>query len=644
MESTNVTISEEWIRKKLNINHDNLEDIKTLSLAGTYQEKISHLGNSLHKFTRLKELDLSRNALVSLEGLENCKSLEKLNLYYNNIFGMKEMERLKNNPMLNELDLRLNPITKEENDYRLYLIQLLPSLKTCDDRAIRDGERQMAIAYFEGLNSNKNENKYENNNLNSNLNQHNNYEQFPSSGSGSASLSRVKSVANIAKRSAGISEYDDQFYMPRQSREESNKLNYNNQTRQNTENNDNYDSAQNYQSDLNNNGNNKESHFYRSKSMQNLNRAVDSPQNNGIPTNNGLGQRQKSVHFNDVATYKEVNGHDNLNLVDDLGLGCEEDAYGSFKPRGQFTPNPHYEQNDEHLRSSHDYDIVDNEKSSKHQQQPEEFKSTLFLLLDLVDRYWNGSKSLHQNFKFLGAANQLLKDYNKNPSNTNNPGSSSSSSNHHNNDEHSSNLMERLKSLQDENKGLKCQLNSHKYNTTDSSLSSELQCKNYAQEIDILKKKLSNSLEENKRLDKEFSEKSERIQKEHTIESYENYNGSMKKDNEIMKIKLKQYEQLQSLTAMLQESHKSLVTTNDHLLQEINNHKRELKAYGITSNSNNINNNRYQSNNLSDTDYSPTVSTHETNYGGQVSAKASLKKQYDQLNNSLTNRYGFQKS
>ena len=30
----------------------------------------------------------------------------------------------------------------------------------------------------------------------------------------------------------------------------------------------------------------------------------------------------------------------------------------------------------------------------------------------------------------------------------------------------------------------------------------------------------------------------------------------MKRDNEIMKIKLKQYEQLQQLTAMLQESHK----------------------------------------------------------------------------------------
>ena len=51
----------------------------------------------------------------------------------------------------------------------------------------------------------------------------------------------------------------------------------------------------------------------------------------------------------------------------------------------------------------------------------------------------------------------------------------------------------------------------------------------------------------------------------------------MKRDIEIMRIKLKQYEQLQQLTAMLQESHKSLVTTNEHLLQEINFHKQQLK-------------------------------------------------------------------
>jgi Leucine-rich repeat (LRR) protein len=100
--STNV-ITEEWIRKKLNINHDNLgengglflvsirkvlsminlvflDDVKGLSLPGTYQEKITHLSSSLVRFTRLKELDLSRNSIMCLEGLESLKYLEKLNL------------------------------------------------------------------------------------------------------------------------------------------------------------------------------------------------------------------------------------------------------------------------------------------------------------------------------------------------------------------------------------------------------------------------------------------------------------------------------------------------------------------------------------------------------------------------------------
>lgn len=49
----------------------------------------------------------------------------------------------------------------------------------------------------------------------------------------------------------------------------------------------------------------------------------------------------------------------------------------------------------------------------------------------------------------------------------------------------------------------------------------------------------------------------------------ETQNSNMKRDIEMMKIKLKQYEQLHQLTTMLQESHKSLVSTNEHLLQEI---------------------------------------------------------------------------
>jgi len=42
------------------------DDVRCLSLPGTYHLKIGNLGDSLKHFTRLKLLDLSRNALQSL--------------------------------------------------------------------------------------------------------------------------------------------------------------------------------------------------------------------------------------------------------------------------------------------------------------------------------------------------------------------------------------------------------------------------------------------------------------------------------------------------------------------------------------------------------------------------------------------------
>ena len=49
--------------------------------------------------------------------------------YYNNIDSLEELKRLRHNPNLNELDLRLNPITRSEPDSRLYLIHMLPNLQ-----------------------------------------------------------------------------------------------------------------------------------------------------------------------------------------------------------------------------------------------------------------------------------------------------------------------------------------------------------------------------------------------------------------------------------------------------------------------------------------------------------------------------------
>jgi hypothetical protein len=55
-------------KKDLNLyNFVFLAELRSLSVPGTYQEKITHLGNSLMRLTGLKSLDLSRNSLVSLE-------------------------------------------------------------------------------------------------------------------------------------------------------------------------------------------------------------------------------------------------------------------------------------------------------------------------------------------------------------------------------------------------------------------------------------------------------------------------------------------------------------------------------------------------------------------------------------------------
>ncbi|KAI4574360.1 hypothetical protein MJG53_020924, partial [Ovis ammon polii x Ovis aries] len=79
--------------------------------------------------TGLKSLDLSRNSLVSLEGIECLAALESLNLYYNRISSLAEVFRLHSLAGLSEVDLRLNPVAKSESDFRLFVVRMLPGLQ-----------------------------------------------------------------------------------------------------------------------------------------------------------------------------------------------------------------------------------------------------------------------------------------------------------------------------------------------------------------------------------------------------------------------------------------------------------------------------------------------------------------------------------
>lgn len=92
--------------------------------------------------------------------------------------------------------------------------------------------------------------------------------------------------------------------------------------------------------------------------------------------------------------------------------------------------------------------------------------------------------------------------------------SGNSSSGGHSDD---SGLMVKLKSVQDENKRLQHQLQKISCGGSLGESSNELQYKNYLQEIDILKKKLNNALEENKNMHKEFNDRSDKLHKEYSL-------------------------------------------------------------------------------------------------------------------------------
>ncbi|XP_061043594.1 LOW QUALITY PROTEIN: centrosomal protein of 72 kDa [Eubalaena glacialis] len=144
-----LVLCEEKIRGKTGLApHRGLAELRSLSIPGTYQEKITHLGNSLMNLTGLKSLDLSRNSLVSLEGIEYLAALERLNVYRNRISSLAEVFRLHSLTELAEVDFRLNPVVESTPDYRLSVVHVLPRLRQLDDRPVRESERKASRLHF----------------------------------------------------------------------------------------------------------------------------------------------------------------------------------------------------------------------------------------------------------------------------------------------------------------------------------------------------------------------------------------------------------------------------------------------------------------------------------------------------------------
>ncbi|XP_004541500.2 centrosomal protein of 72 kDa isoform X4 [Maylandia zebra] len=74
--------------------------------------------------------------------------LQRLILYYNCIPSLEEVKVLFELPSLKELDLRLNPLAKNNPQYRLYLVHAMPTLRKLDSCSVRDAERKSALMQF----------------------------------------------------------------------------------------------------------------------------------------------------------------------------------------------------------------------------------------------------------------------------------------------------------------------------------------------------------------------------------------------------------------------------------------------------------------------------------------------------------------
>ena len=139
-----VDLTVEKVCEKINISLKsvNPKRISTLGLPGSVEQRVVSLNDSLCIFTRLRKLDLSRNALSTLAGLNKLELLEDLILYYNLVSNVDELKRLEKNSRLKVLDIRLNPVSKL--DYRRTLLKLLPNLEILDDRLVSYPERKLA--------------------------------------------------------------------------------------------------------------------------------------------------------------------------------------------------------------------------------------------------------------------------------------------------------------------------------------------------------------------------------------------------------------------------------------------------------------------------------------------------------------------
>uniref|UniRef100_A0A8D0BRM0 Leucine rich repeats and guanylate kinase domain containing n=1 Tax=Salvator merianae TaxID=96440 RepID=A0A8D0BRM0_SALMN len=102
----------------------------------------------LEDLKTLQKLDLSDNQIRSLEGLEEHDLLEEINLENNQVAELSELEYIEALPLLRVLNLLNNPV-QEHKDYWLLVIFMLLRLTELDHKKITVQEKVAAVNKFD---------------------------------------------------------------------------------------------------------------------------------------------------------------------------------------------------------------------------------------------------------------------------------------------------------------------------------------------------------------------------------------------------------------------------------------------------------------------------------------------------------------
>ncbi|XP_078275659.1 LOW QUALITY PROTEIN: leucine-rich repeat and guanylate kinase domain-containing protein, partial [Rhinoraja longicauda] len=123
----------------LEVNGLDYMPIKFIFLQGNQLVNVKGLQN----LKRLHKVDLSRNKIETLIGLEDHDLLEIINLENNQISDMDEILHMRNLPLLRELNLLRNPI-QENPDYLLWILFVVPKLTTLDNKKVKVTDKVLA--------------------------------------------------------------------------------------------------------------------------------------------------------------------------------------------------------------------------------------------------------------------------------------------------------------------------------------------------------------------------------------------------------------------------------------------------------------------------------------------------------------------